>query len=334
MGKSLIRNCSVAVASALVVAGHAVMVPSPVSAAPHEVSGEEVLGFDGLMAKAEEQRGAGEHAAAARSYAAAHRALADEDDRAGPMGELVIDNALADYALAREQAPEDQALVEEPVALLEEFIEMRDRAHAAGRAEAVPPRLLQELERLKALVEEARTPVESSGASSMVRTQPSKPMNRPESSKLSEPLESSKSPALSAFEEPSDPADSEIDVTLLVGGVVSTVGGVALIGGGAWNFEKINRQAQARSTALEEGEYTDEAREAYQTELDAWTDRWRGASTGLVVAGSVLAATGIGLTTWGAIRMRRSGRGLRGRASLGVPIVSRDRISVGAKMRF
>lgn len=56
---------------------------------------------------------------------------------------------------------------------------------------------------------------------------------------------------------------------------------------------------------------------SYLADLDDWQDDWRSFSTALVVSGAVLTATGIGLTTWGIVRMRKHRQSSTGgRASL------------------
>ncbi|MCX4240528.1 hypothetical protein [Paraliomyxa miuraensis] len=132
---------------ALVLGGPGGVLPTSLALATQRMAPKAAVDFDALMAQAEEQRSAGEHAAAARSYAAAYRSL-PEGERTGLMGELAVDNALVDYRAAYEQRPE-RALIEEPLVLLVELEEERTRAHGAGEAEAVPPRLLEEQDRLR-----------------------------------------------------------------------------------------------------------------------------------------------------------------------------------------
>ena len=116
-------------------------------------------------------------------------------------------------------------------------------------------------------------------------------------------------------------------------GLASLVGGAALIGGGAWNFSKVDRQGSSRRAALEQAQLTEAEREDYRSELGDWQEQWRGTATGLVVAGSVLAAAGAGLMTWGLVRTQR-GRGAKPRASSAAPVASREQVGVAMVMRF
>lgn len=308
-------NAWVVVATALWIGSLGIVLsPSLAYAAERMAPNADGVDYDGLMAAADSERTRGEHAAAARSYTAAYQAL-PEADQPGLMGELAIDNALVEYGEAHEEQPEELALLEEPLALLDAFIETRARAHAAGLAEAVPPRLEQERERLRAMLEEARI-------ASM--PEPEEPVD--EVSPISPVIE----------DEPTQdrPGNRKADVTIVASGVALLVGGAALVGSGIWNFATVNRQVQSRRTALDAGLFTDEAQDEFLADLSQWENRWRGTATGLVVAGSILAATGVGLTTWGAVRMRRNGRASKRQASVGVPLVSRGRVGVVLTVDF
>jgi len=233
--------------------------------------------FDELMNLAEQQRDAGDHAKAARSYATAYRGLSDAD-KPGLLGELAIDNALVAYDEASEQS-EDQALLEELETLLGDFVTVRTHAHDAGTAEAVPETLERELERLRATLDQRRA---EAAQADQPDEPPPPPVPRPHA------------------------LDTSIEI--FSGGVVALVGGMVLVGVGAWNFAVVNRRAATQLDALEQGMYSPQRQDAFRTELSAWQDQWRRTATGLVIAGSLLTATGIGLTTWGAIRWRRNRR--------------------------
>ncbi|MEX1365219.1 MAG: hypothetical protein AB1Z98_18980, partial [Nannocystaceae bacterium] len=263
----------------------------------------------------ERQRKDGEHAAAARSYAAAYRGLSDAD-KYGLLGELAVDNALVAHSEANETQAQELASLEELAALLDDFITVRTRAHEAGEAEAVPERLVQELEWLRVEIDEQQRP-EPGVARGPAAHGPAAhgPTGGPSRAR---------SPR------------SNANLAILSGGAIALVGGVALLGTGAWNFAAVNRESQARLDALDSGTYSPQRRAGFEAELSAWQDQWRGTATGLVVAGSLLAAAGIGLTTWGVLRMR-SDRSTARRWSVGVPMIVRGglgmMVSVGAGPR-
>lgn len=96
------------------------------------------------------------------------------------------------------------------------------------------------------------------------------------------------------------------------------LGGVALVIGGAVSSAQAKHDARAQREALAaEPLYTDDQRTSYLADLDDWQDDWRTFSTALVISGAVLTATGIGLTTWGIVRMRKHRQpSTGGRASL------------------
>lgn len=112
----------------------------------------EPTDFDELMAQAERQRSVGEHASAARSYAAAYRVL-PYTEQVGLMGELAVENALTEYRTAYEQQVGAWDLLEESLGLLEVFIDARSRAHADGKVGEVPAWLEGERARLRELLE-------------------------------------------------------------------------------------------------------------------------------------------------------------------------------------
>lgn len=314
---SMGRRAWVVVAGTLWAGGGAMVgSPSTTYAAQRIAPSADSTDFDGLMATADAERDRGEHATAARSYAAAYQAL-PQTEQAGLMGELAIDNALAEYGKAQDEQPDGLALLKEPLALLEGFIEIRTQAHGAGKAEGVPPQLEQERDRLRAALEQARA------------------ASRPEPEQIEDTAPVDSSLPDNEHELTEDrPVNRKADVAIVASGAVLLVGGAALIGSGAWNFGAVDRQVQDRQTGLGEGQFTDEAREQYLANLSQWEDQWRGTATGLVVAGSVLAVAGIGLTTWGVLRMRRNSRTSKQRASVGAPLVSRDRVGMVVTVAF
>jgi hypothetical protein len=104
-------------------------------------------------------------------------------------------------------------------------------------------------------------------------------------------------------------------------GVVSVVGGTAMLVDGAWNLVHVRRRSDERLAAIDASDGgTPEMRDALRGEITAWQEKWRGIGTGLAVGGAVLTAAGIGLATWGVVRMRR-GDGRGGRVSVVRPVI-------------
>lgn len=242
-----------------------------------------------LMVEAAAKRDAGAHAESAALFGRAYRArpLAE---RADDVGENTIRAAMTDYDLASSAQPE---LVEAQAELLREFIDDRRALLAApnrGRKlPEAPQDLVEELARLEALVAERRADQQAAAEAAAFQPEP-----EPEP-------EPAPAPA------PTATVDRRPALALIGVGVASFAGGVALIGGGAWNRVQITERANARVAALDaEPRYTPEQRQAYGDTLDQWRGKWRTISTVVIAGGSVLAAAGIGLTAYGVLRLRRA----------------------------
>ncbi|MEM7151384.1 MAG: hypothetical protein AAF799_01010 [Myxococcota bacterium] len=298
-----------------------VVSPSTVMAA---MVGPSAGGFDELMSRAEKQREAGNFVESARSYAAAYRALSDEE-RVGLTGEITVDNALADYRQARQSNPDDIGLVEENLALVDEAVASRAQAHEAGTADAVPGGLLIEQGKLRKLLDQmkaaqpAAEPEPEPAAQEPVEAQPEP---EPEPEPEQEPAQ------------PAEPGNKKADIAILSVGIVSLVGGAGLIGGGAWNLSQLDDRVQAQRAALDAGSFTDDVRSNYEAQLTDWESQWRGLSLGLIAGGAVLAAAGVGLTAWGAIRLKKNSGGSDARAAIAFPMASRDRLGLTVRLNF
>ncbi|MCX4243458.1 hypothetical protein [Paraliomyxa miuraensis] len=334
MARSSIHRACVVMALALV-AGPGGALPSSWVWAAARPSKKSTAEFDRLMAQAEAQRNEGDHAAAARSYAAAHRSL-PEGERSGLMGELAVDNALASYRAAYERDPDEMALLGEPIVLLREFLDLRTRDHQAGTAEEVPFRLQMEQERLRSELRSIRKQrketeiIEAAEAAAALSSPPAEQEDEPRTKKTRTKTPRTKTPKTKNKQ----PRGSEVyDVWILVGGSVALASGVTLLGGGLWNMAQVGKRARARRDALDQGTYSADRRSEYLDDLDEWEGRWRRVGSTMAVTGSLLLAAGGGLTTWGVLRMQRHEQGRR-RASLSVPVLSRERIGLSLTVSF
>jgi len=330
-------------------AGASALRAEPSTEAPLETQ----LSFDDLMTRGERQYLSGEYVASARSYAAAHRSLA-ETERIQTMGTMALERALKVYEAAQGAQPERMVLIEEPIALLEEYMAERARGIAAGEAEAVPEALVEELERLRVLHEQAQAraraaevppPPQPASDASASGTSPASPSSEP--TLTASPAEAT----VSAPPEPrvlprppSEPAPAPEPPGLVLVpslGLVALIGGGALIGVGGWILGEIDRRTTRRQQVFEWTEPTDLEREEFIAGLSEWRDQQRAIAAGLIVPGVITMAAGAGLTIWGAIRMRRQDRPNarpnerpRARARLSIPVPSRSRVGLTLSMDF
>jgi hypothetical protein len=271
--------------------------------------------FAERRSRAEEQRAAGRYSESARSFASAYDALS-EREQAGLKGEIAVSNAVDDFKLAQEQAPEELALLAEEVALLERF------EGNPKRKEAMPVGLAEELARVKARVEEVRRVREEAAAAEERRK--AEEQRKAEEAAKAEEQRKAQTGADDRVEVLDDepPPRRKGGAAILGVGVASMVGGVALVASGAWNLGNVRRRGDELLATIEaEAGGTPEMRDALRGEVEAWRKDWRGIGTGLVVGGAVLAAAGVGLATWGVVRMRR-GKPRAGKVSVVRPMVS------------
>lgn len=292
--------------------------PSPsLGAEPDSEEPASTQDFDTLMARGEQQREEGDHAAAARSYAAAYGALPGSE-QSSLRGEIALDNAMADYRAAIEATPDDVTLLDESIALLAGFIVRRKRAAADGEAEAVPPRLIDALEELREQRDALREDAAETESDADLDTE-------------TDTAASTSSSGPTPRDTP--PSSRTADIAILAGGVVGIIGGTALIASGAWNRSRVRQISEEQLGALNSGPYSDEVRAQYRTELTQWQQQWFGAAAGLIAGGVVLAGAGVGLLAWGAVRMQRHDRS-GARASIGAPMVSRQGAGLWVRVEF
>lgn len=278
-----------------------------------------------LLGQAEDHRAAGEHVRSAPLYAAAYRTLPPERRVSGE-GDILIQNATDDYEIAFEKTG-DIELLRDCATLLEQHLETQTQRGHARSAE-----IGERLEGLRATLEEHEAASESPRATPPApEVEPDPPVEPPSASHERGPADSGSS------DRPAPKGGATRDLVLLGVGIAATAGGAAMLGAGGWMYGAANDRAQANLDAIDQaladaatGTRTDAQREADEQTVDAYrddTDRWRtrslGRATGLLVAGAIVATAGLGLTIWGALRVKRrkriSGvaRGIRLYPSLG-----------------
>ena len=280
-------------------------------------------GFDELTARADGRRAAGDHAGSAALYDQAYRAR-PEPQRADQVGEITVRSALTDYELAW-AAELDVALLEAEAELLEDFLAARRKARAAAQAQQarevpeVPQDLVDELGRVQTRIAEQRDTGPAVGTEATASEPEPEPLPgpKPEPSAII-PVEPAAAPI----------ASRKRSAAMLGVGLGAAVGGTGLIAGGAATSARARALGDARLRALgADPQYTDAQRQAYRSALGDWQQHWRSASTALVVTGAVLAATGIGLTTWGIVRVRRHRSRSRSHAAV-TPALAREHLGV------
>lgn len=288
--------------------------------------------FDEWIEQATAQRERESFSESARSFVAAVEVL-PEDEQVGLMAEIAINNAVDDYRLAQVREPGNMALLEEEL----EFLERLDRAYAKAGAEAMPPALVDELERVRTGLAELRRGRQGQGKEAVMNAEAAK---RAEAARKTEAAEAAREADALRSAEAARKGDQEakrrrvVDRAILGSGVVSFVGGTALVASGAWNLGNIRQRGDELLAEVESSTArTADDRAAVREQIEDWQARWRGIGTGLVVGGAVAMAAGVGLTAWGAVRMRKRQTGSR-RASVVSPIVARERVGLQVTVRF
>lgn len=284
--------------SMVVVVAFAGMVVAPGASAAPDPFGAEVVDeraqrelANELMARGEAHRAAGNHTEAARAYAAAFDALAqrerpDADER------LAVNLAVDELVLAQEADPENLALLEEEAALLGRY---------EARHGAVSPGLARELVRVTGKIDELR-PQEVTTTAEAEAEAPGSEVGVTPGREPVEPVDGEHALAGS----PSPPQSPWYEWTLVGSGTAAFVGGIGLVGAGAWTFGAADERRDRQIDALEANPYPDET--GLREQLDQWHRRGRNLATWRVVGGAALAGVGIGLTSWGAWRLRRQRR--------------------------
>lgn len=321
----LARWCPALFLEASIAASSLVPLPSLASTVAPESSDPAPLSFAELAARAEAHRAAGEHAEAAREFVAAYDALT-EAEQGGLKGELTVSNAVDDFRLAQEGAPQSLELLEAEAALLERH---------GRRGSGLPAELREELERVETKIDELRSAqaIEAAAlptsteeeARRTVQVQP--PTETTATTGAVEERQGADGP------EPVEPrARRSTEVVILGSGLVAIVAGASLLAGGAWTFGAANDRRDRQLAALTANDYPDEA--GIRDRLDQWHQRGRGIASGLTVGGAVLMGLGIGLTSWGVARRTSARRPSERGAALVSPMVSRDRLGIAATVAF
>ena len=317
MGSVLRAKCM----SAMLMGGLALGLASSSAAvaAPAGDSPGDPARFSELMARAEAYRAEGVYAKSARALTEAYAALG-ERDQGGAKGEITVNNAVDDFKLAQEQDPENVALLEEEAALLERF------GTHAKRKGVLPEGLAEELARVKAKIDEVGAAAKAKAEEQRKADEAAKAEAEAKLQRKADEAAKAEAQRKAANEEvvgiEDRPSRRKADAAIVGVGAVSVAGGVALVASGAWNIGNVRRRGDELLAAIDANEGgTPEMREALRGDIEAWRKEWRGIGTGLVVGGAVLAAAGVGLTTWGVVRMRRGKQGA-GQATVVRPMLS------------
>ena len=343
MERSTLRSSPWLGTSVLVVMG-ALLAAAPALArvAPAVAPTEDDAPSDlDLMDQADAKRQDGAHAEAASLYARAYRAR-PEAERADALGEVIVRAALVDYQLALEQDPDDVALLRAQAELFQEFLLARkpdpstqDIAELLAKLDA----RLQALEQAQRAAEEA--PLEDEQTRAQVGEEEPEPASEPVAVGVgSRPPVERAAPA-------KRPSAKTLDVVLLSVGATSTAGGLALIAGSTAMFYARRKAANAgvdRFNAivaeLEDMPRTPEQEQSdadaiarYIEDTNAYRQANRARAIALSVTGSILAAAGIGVSTWAILRMRRHRRQPSNRASLS-PVLGRRHAGVHLAVSF
>lgn len=300
--RSVERSVSVAMAMLLGLGGLTSMAQA---ASPSSAS--TAARFDELMNRAEQQRNAGAHRESANTYLQAYRALS-VSEQMGLMGEVVIDGALAEYRQAQQARPEAIDALEEPIEVLEGYIDDRTRAHREGRADPVPARLRDELAQLRSQREQARPDAATSSALAA---------EMPRAGRLQDRRRG-----------------RGIDAVVVASGVVALAGGAGLIGTGARTIVDVGEEYESRMEALVAGGYSSHQRRDYQAGLVEWQNESRATAIAMVLGGSMLTVAGIGLTSWGLVRMRRGRSASKRHANVKMPRITPMRRGVVLSVDF
>lgn len=328
---------------ALATLSGASLVPLPARASTvcTSVTSEPPAGFAELTERAERQRDARSYEESARSFAAAFAALSKRE-RLGLKGEISILNAVDDYRLAQERAPESLALLEEERTLLERYLGARSRAGD----DALPPGILEELERVRARIDQqehaqheaARRAAEAAEARQAARARRAARARQVASAQQAAAAAQQLAQSTQREAQRERLAEARTrrrtGTAILGAGLASISGGVTLVASGAWNLHNVRRRGDQKLAAvLGQSGGTALERQAMIGEIERWQQRWRVVGTGLAVGGAVLAAAGVGLTVWGGLRVRR-GRARPARAKVVSPMISGHGVGVRVTMRF
>jgi hypothetical protein len=263
---------------------------------------------------------------AADLFTKAYRAL--PEGSASDVRAYVITIAIVHYRLALEQASlnEDdekwEELLRSEAELLEDFV-MR------STSDTIPPNITEEYATVGRLLEELQTtPEEGNDVQGEHKALRPRQVQAPKSEPPRDSTSTHKVPGAAA----------------LGFGIASLVGGTALIAGGGWMFVETNKRrdtyiamANVEIAAADPNEAQRESDQAmidrFRSSLGAFEEQSRSQAAALVGVGSLLVASGIGLTTWGIIRARRPGPRSRARLTM-IPTCAARRVGLHIDLAF
>lgn len=238
----------------------------------------------------------------ARSHTARFDAL-PFDEQIGLAGEYEVNLAVDQYKTAQELFPGELVLLEEEAELLERFEQLRRQAQQEGKSEGMPVELARELARLRAEIDGfRRIQLEAARAAQAEAAQQAAQMAR-EVAKAQEQIQAQandRGQTTPPAPERKRWSRRQTNAAILGSGLVTALGGAALVGGGVWTLRTAIDRRDEQLEALATGDYQDEP--GSEDRLNEWYATGQGIAAGLLTAGVVLTMTGIGLTTWSTLR--------------------------------
>lgn len=282
-----------------------------------------------LMDEGEAHQAAGAHAEAARVYAKAFDAFAKRS-KSDAKETQAVSLAVDEFKTAQDAQPRNLVLLEEEAILLERFV-----AHAKDRR-ALPEGMEEEFQRVQGTIEMLKQELDEEQRRHEERRRQEQQGKQPEAERHEQAEPEQRRDAETTNERPRrmkpDQQSRREAATILGSGVAGILGGTVFIAVGVWTFGAADDRRDAQLTVLDASEFPDEA--SIREHLDEWHRRGRGIATGFMVGGAVLAGVGVGLVSWGAIRLRRSGRATKKRASIVLPMLAADGVGVLARVPF
>ncbi len=284
------------------------------------------------MVQAEAKRDEGLYMESAALFDQAYYARS-KSEQADQVAEVIVRNAMIDYELAQVSGTNPR-LLKAQVRLLEDFIEARQTATRDAQATdspgvpLVPRDLVEQLRliesQLAELTQSPERPAEHTVAEPPeLRGPPTDPpaakaLEAPEPAAHTVPSVDIVTPSPPLPVRGGQPQRRWVDGALIGVGTLSILSGAGIVVASIWSYGEINRRADERLQDLNTASppYLAEQRSTFAQAVNEWQQQARTRSVIITIVGSALTATGVGIATWGGIRLRRQRASSRFRASL------------------